>query len=82
MSFSNSTVMTTATFRLSPELKARVDNLAKMTRRSPSSLYSQLVEDHIGELEEVYRFLAIRDGIKAGTIKTYTAEEVEKELGL
>ena len=76
------TAMTTVTFRLSPELKARVDNLAKMTRRSSSSFYSQLVEEHIGELEEIYRYLAIREGIKAGTIKTYTTEEVEKELGL
>ena len=76
------TAMTTATFRLSSELKAREDNLAKMTRRSSSSFYSQLVEEHIGELEEIYRCLAIREGIKAGTIKTYTTEEVEKELGL
>ncbi|HIV98753.1 MAG TPA: ribbon-helix-helix protein, CopG family [Candidatus Ornithospirochaeta avicola] len=82
MPIPNSTAMTTATFRISPELKARVDNLAKMTRRSSSSIYLQLVEDHIGELEEVYRCLAIRDGIKAGTIRTYTTEEAEKELGL
>lgn len=82
MSVPSANTTTTATFRLSPELKARVDNLAKLTRRTPSSFYSQLVEEHIGELEEVYKYLTIRDGIKKGTIKTYTSEEVEKELGL
>ncbi len=81
MSSSATTAMATATFRLPSELKARVDNLAKTTRRSPSSIYLQVLEEHIGELEEVYKCLAIRDGIKAGTIKTYTTEEVEKALG-
>lgn len=82
MSSSATHTTTTATFRISPELKERVENLARLTRRSPSSFYSQLVEEHIEELEEVYRCLAIREGIKAGNIRTYTTEEVEKELGL
>ena len=38
-----SNVMTTATFRLSPDLKARVDNLAKKTNRSSS--YFSIIEN-------------------------------------
>ena len=42
----------------------------------------QLVEEYIGELEDLYRWLSIREGIREGTIKTYTMEEAERELGL
>ena len=80
--YNATTATAVATFRLPPELKKRVDNLAKRTRRSPSSFYCQMVEQQIGELEEVYECLAIREGIREGKIKTYSTEEVEKELGL
>ena len=71
----------TVSFRLPVELKVRVDNLAEKTGRSSSSLYAQLVADHIDELEKIYECLAIAEGVKKGQIKTYTTEEVEKELG-
>ena len=40
------------TFRLPPELKARMDSLARRTRRSPSSFYCQMVEEGIDGLED------------------------------
>ena len=78
----NTTDSAVATFRLPLELKKRVDNLARITRRSPSSFYCQMIEQQIDDMEEVYECLAMRDGIKTGKIKTYTTEEVEKELDL
>ena len=72
----------TVSFRLPVELKIRVKALAKKTDRSSSYLYAQLVSEHIDELEKIYECLAIAEGVKKGQIKTYTTEEVEKELGL
>ena len=74
--------MTTATFRLSPELKERVDNLAKKTHRSSSYYYSQLVADHIDELEDVYDCLAIIEDVKKGKEKTVSLEKVMADFGL
>lgn len=77
-----SNVMTTATFRLSPDLKARVDNLAKKTNRSSSYFYNQLVTDHIDELEDIYDCLAIIENVKKGKEKTVPLEKVMADYGL
>ena len=75
------TAMTTATFRLPPELKARVDNLAKMTRRSPSSFYSQLVEEHIGELEgKGLSFLTLTNAKEEKLLLVYRRKRLWEEL--
>lgn len=77
-----SNVMTTATFRLSPDLKARVDNLARKTNRSSSYFYNQLVTDHIDELEDIYDCLAIIENVKKGKEKTVPLEKVMADYGL
>lgn len=77
-----SNVMTTATFRLSPDLKARVDNLARKTNRSSSYFYNQLVADHIDELEDIYDCLAIIENVKKGKEKTVPLEKVMADYGL
>ena len=71
MNMHESNVMTTATFRLSPDLKARVDNLARKTNRSSSYFYNQLVADHIDELEDIYDCLAIIENVKKGKERPY-----------
>lgn len=82
MDMHESNVMTTATFRLSPDLKARVDNLAKKTNRSSSYFYNQLVTDHIDELEDIYDCLAIIENVKKGKEKTVPLEKVMADYGL
>ena len=77
-----SNVMTTATFRLSPDLKARVDSLARKTNRSSSYFYNQLVADHIDELEDIYDCLAIIENVKKGKEKTVPLEKVMADYGL
>lgn len=77
-----SNVMTTATFRLSSDLKARVDNLARKTNRSSSFFYNQLVTDHIDELEDIYDCLAIIENVKKGKEKTVPLEKVMADYGL
>ena len=82
MDMHESNVMTTATFRLSPDLKARVDNLARKTNRSSSYFYNQLVADHIDELEDIYDCLATIENVKKGNEKTVPLEKVMADYGL
>ena len=68
----------TATFRTTPELKQRVDKLAKETRRTSSFYLNLLLED----LEDIYLSQKVLEDIRKGREKTYTSEETRKELGL
>lgn len=77
-----SSAKTAVTFRLSPDLKVRVDNLARKTNRSSSYFYNQLVADHIDELEDIYDCLAIIENVKKGKEKTVPLEKVMADYGL
>lgn len=72
----------TVTFRTNPEYKARVEALAKRTRRSAGFYYNILLEDYLDDIEDIYDAIEISERIKAGKERTYTAEEVRKELDL
>lgn len=72
---------TTVTFRTSPENKARIENLAKRTRRSAAFYYNVLLEEHLDDLEDVYDAIQVREDVRAGKEKTYSLESVAKELG-
>lgn len=72
----------TATFRTKPELKNRIDFLAKETHRSTSFYYNLLLEDYLDELEDIYLSEKVLTDIRSGKEKTYSADEVYKELGL
>lgn len=72
----------TVTFRTNPEYKARVEELAKRTRRSAGFYYNILLEDYLDDIEDIYDAIEISERIKAGKERTYTAEEVRKELDL
>ena len=63
----------TVTFRTTPELKERVDNLAKRTRRSSGFYYN---------VEDIYDAVDISERVRAGKEKTYSSDEIRKELGL
>lgn len=77
-----SSAKTAVTFRLSPDLKVRVDNLARKTNRSSSYFYNQLVADHIDELEDIYDCLAIIENVKKCKEKTVSLEKVMSDYGL
>ncbi len=72
----------TVTFRTTPELKERVDNLAKRTGRSSDFYYNVLLEEYLDSFEDIYDALEIRDRIRTGKEKTYSTDEIMKELGL
>lgn len=72
---------TTVTFRTSPENKARVEELAKRTRRSAAFYYNILLEEHLDDLEDIYDAIEVRENVRKGKEKTYSLESVAKELG-
>lgn len=43
-----------ASLRLDKELETRLDHLAEITGRTKTFYIKQLIEDHIGELEDRY----------------------------
>lgn len=72
----------TVTFRTTPELKERVNFLAKETRRPTSFYYNLLLEDYLDDLEDSYLSEKVLADIRSGKEKTIPADEVYKELGL
>lgn len=72
----------TATFRTKPELKNRIDFLAKETHRPASFYYNLLLEDYLDDLEDVYLSEQVLTEIRSGRQKTHTADEVFAEAGL
>lgn len=71
-----------ATFRTTPELKERVEFLAKETNRPSSFYYNLLLEDYLDDLEDIYLSEQVLIEIRSGKQKTYPAEDVFKEAGL
>lgn len=71
-----------ATFRTTPELKERVEYLARETNRSSSFYYNLLLEDYLDDLEDIYLSEQVLSDIKSGKQKTHSAEDVFKEAGL
>ena len=72
----------TATFRTTPELKSRMDFLAKENHRTTSFYYNLLLEDYLENLEDIYLSEKILEDIKSGKEKTIPAEEVFAKAGL
>ena len=68
--------------RLSPELEARLDALAKRTGRTKTYYAREAITQHLEDLEDLYDVEERVKDIRAGNSKTYTLEEVERELGL
>ena len=72
----------TANIRTTPELKSRMDCLAKETQRQTSFYYNLLLEDYLEDLEDIYLSEKILEDIKSGKEKTIPAEEVFAKAGL
>ena len=68
--------------RLPPELEKRLDDLAKRTGRTKSFYAREAIAEHIGDLEDLYVAEKRYEDVLAGRSKTYSLEEVERELGL
>lgn len=68
--------------RLPPEIEKRLDTLARKAGRTKSFYASEAILRHLDELEDVSLAGKILDRIKTGKERSYTIEEVEREVGL
>lgn len=68
--------------RLPDEIDARLDELARETGRSKDFYIIKALEEYLEDLEDLYLAEKIMEGVRAGKIKVYSSEEVEKRLGL
>ncbi len=70
------------TFRTTPELKARVEELAKKTKRSTGFYYNAIVEEHIEDLEVLYDVVHTSERVKSGEEPTISLEELMAKYGI
>lgn len=68
--------------RLPPEVRERLERLARRTGRSKSFYMIQAIVEKIEELEDLHAADVVAGRIRTGREKTYPLEEVTRELGL
>ena len=74
--------MTAISVRLPDDIANRLNQLAALTGRSKSFYITEAILEHLDDLEDVYLAEKRLEDIRAGRSKTYTLEEVERDLGL
>jgi RHH-type rel operon transcriptional repressor/antitoxin RelB len=68
--------------RLPEDIERRLESLAKKSGRSKSFYAREAILEHLDDLEAAYLSDVVLERVKTGVEKTYTLEELEKELGL
>ncbi|WP_018913526.1 DUF6290 family protein [Thiomonas sp. FB-6] len=68
--------------RLPPDVEDRLTHLAKVTGRSKTYYVLQAIREHLDELEDLYLAEKELEEVRAGRSRTFTLDEVERELGL
>ena len=68
--------------RLPPELEQRLADLAERTGRTKSYYAREAIVEHIDDLEDVYLATKRLEDVRAGRSRTFTLDEVGRELGL
>ena len=68
--------------RLPPDIEERLDRLAKATGRTKTFYAREAILEHLDALEDLYLAEQRLIDNQTGQSRTYTLEEVERELGL
>lgn len=68
--------------RLPEELEARLDALARRTGRTKAFYVRQALEQQLEDLEDYYDAVQASRRVRESKEKTYTLDEVVKNLGL
>jgi RHH-type transcriptional regulator, rel operon repressor / antitoxin RelB len=68
--------------RLPEDVSARLERLAKRTGRSKTFYLIEAITEKIEDLEDLYLADQIARRVRAGKEKTWSLEEVERDLGL
>ncbi len=70
------------TIRLPQQLDERLTLLAQKTDRAKSYYLIQALESYLEDMEDLFISNAVIERIKVGKEKTYSMEEVKRELNL
>ncbi|MBK8814451.1 MAG: ribbon-helix-helix protein, CopG family [Methylococcaceae bacterium] len=68
--------------RLEPEIEQRLDYLATQTGRTKAYYLREIIKQGLEDVEDIYLADKALEDIRAGKGRTYTTDEVRKELGL
>ena len=68
--------------RLPAEVENRLEALAQATGRTKTFYAREAILEHLDDLEDLYLAEQRLIDIRAGRSRTYTLEEVERDLGL
>ena len=68
--------------RLSTEVEARLEALAKATGRSKTFYAREAILEHLDDLEDLYLAEQRLIDLLEGRSRSYTLDEVERDLGL
>jgi RHH-type transcriptional regulator, rel operon repressor / antitoxin RelB len=82
MTIATTTIKKPASVRLSARLNSALNQQAKQLKISKDALVRRALEDKLEELQDIADAEIMLARIKSGKEKTFTLDEVRKELGL
>lgn len=68
--------------RIPDETYERLQALAAKTGRTATYYIREAIEEHLEDLEDIYLAEQVVARLKCGVERTYTLDEVERDLGL
>lgn len=68
--------------RLTPEIEARLDFLARQTGRTKAFYLRQIIENGLDDVEGYYLAAHVLERVRKGEEKVYSADDVRTDLGL
>lgn len=68
--------------RLEDETYSRLQALASQTGRTATYYIREAIETHLEDLEDIYLAEQTLEKLRHGEERTYTLDEVERDLGL
>jgi RHH-type rel operon transcriptional repressor/antitoxin RelB len=68
--------------RLPSEIERRLEALATATGRTKSFYARKAIVDFMDDMEDIYLAESRLEAVRAGRSRTFTLDEVERELGL
>jgi len=71
-----------AAIRLEDDIYTRLQDLASKTGRTATFYMREAIETHLEDLEDIYLAEQTLDQVKSGKQRTFSLDEVERELGL
>jgi len=68
--------------RLPAEIEHRLEALAQATGRTKTFYAREAIVEYMDDLEDIYLAESRLEDLRAGRSRTFTLEEVERDLGL